>query len=144
MIIENMISTGIEKLDQFLGGGIKNGIITDIFGQNGTGKTQFLIQISINSLNQGGRVYFQDTTGEFRPERMLEVMKNFNIESSLMDNVIVNRITNSSEQIKALSKIPGSRFDLIVIDNITDLFSDRKSTRLNSSHSQQSRMPSSA
>ena len=60
MIIEYMISTSIEKLDHFLGGGIKNGIITDIFGPNGTGKTQFLIQISINSIQQGGLVYFQE------------------------------------------------------------------------------------
>src|SRR3989304_4219020 len=28
----HMISTGIKKLDHFLGGGIKSGIITDIFG----------------------------------------------------------------------------------------------------------------
>ncbi len=118
-----MISTSIEKLDYFLGGGIKNGIITDIFGPNGTGKTQFLIQISINSLQQGGRVYFQDTTGEFRPERMLEIMKNHNMDHSLMDKVIVSRIINSAEQIQALSKISESNFDLIVIDNITDLFS---------------------
>ena len=118
-----MISTSIEKLDNFLGGGIKDGIITDIFGPNGTGKTQFLIQISINCLQQGGCVYFQDTTGEFRPERMLEVMKNYNLNHSLMDKVIVSRITNSAEQIKALSKISESNFDLIVIDNITDLFS---------------------
>ncbi len=40
-----------------------------------------------------------------------------------MEKVIVSRITNSSEQIKALSKIVESHFDLIVIDNITDLFS---------------------
>ena len=118
-----MISTGIEKLDQFLGGGIKNGIITDIFGPNGIGKTQFLIQISINSLQRGGHVYFQDTTGEFRPERMLEIMKNRNIEHSLMDKVIVSRITNSAEQLHALSKTSESNFTLLVIDNITDLFS---------------------
>lgn len=118
-----MISTSIEKLDYLLGGGIKNGIITDIFGSNGTGKTQFLIQISINSLRQGGHVYFQDTTGEFRPERMLEVIQKNNLDSALMDNVRVSRITNSSEQIQALSKISTSNFDLILIDNITDLFS---------------------
>jgi len=48
-----MILTGIKKLDKFLGGGIKNGIITDIFGANGTGKTQLAIQISVNCLEQG-------------------------------------------------------------------------------------------
>lgn len=39
-----------------------------------------------------------------------------------MDEVKVSRITNTSEQIQFLSKIE-SHFDLIVIDNISDLFS---------------------
>ena len=117
-----MIPTGIKKLDEFLGGGIKNGIITDIFGASGTGKTQLAIQISINSLLQGGHVFFQDTTGNFKPERMHQVMKNRNMDLSLMDKVKVSRITNTSEQIQFLSKIE-SHFDLIVIDNISDLFS---------------------
>ncbi len=117
-----MIPTGIKKLDEFLGGGIKNGIITDIFGASGTGKTQLAIQISINSLLKGGHVFFQDTTGNFKPERMHQVMKNRNMDLSLMDKVKVSRITNTSEQIQFLSKIE-SHFDLIVIDNISDLFS---------------------
>ena len=117
-----MILTGIKKLDKFLGGGIKNGIITDIFGANGTGKTQLAIQISVNCLEQGGHVFFQDTTGNFKPERMHQIMKNRNMDVSLMDKVKVARITNTSEQIKFLSKI-NSNFDLIVIDNVSDLFS---------------------
>jgi len=117
-----MIPTGIKKLDKFLGGGIKNGIITDIFGANGTGKTQLAIQISVNCLEQGGHVFFQDTTGNFKPERMHQVMKNRNMDVSLMDKVKVARITNTSEQIKFLSKI-NSNFDLVVIDNVSDLFS---------------------
>jgi len=117
-----MIPTGIKKLDQFLGGGIKNGIITDVFGASSTGKTQFAIQISINSLLQGGHVFYQDTTGDFKPERMHEIMKNQNVDISLMDKVKVGRITNTSEQIKFLQKIK-PHFDLVVIDNISDLFS---------------------
>ena len=118
-----MISTGIKKLDNFLGGGIKNGIITDIFGSTGTGKTQLAMQITINSLLQGGQALFQDTTGQFRPERMLEMIKNRNLEQNILDRVKVGRITNASEQIQYLSKIKESDFSLIVIDNVTDLFS---------------------
>ena len=36
-----MITTQLKKLDKILGGGIKNAIITDIFGLNGTGKHNF-------------------------------------------------------------------------------------------------------
>lgn len=111
-------------MDQYLGGGIKNGIITDIYGANGTGKTQLVMQISLNSLQKGGDVLFQDTTGKFRPERMLELIKNRKLDSSLLDNVKVVRITNTGEQISNLSKIKKmDNFSLIVIDNVTDLFS---------------------
>lgn len=118
-----MISTGINKLDNYLGGGIKGGIITDIFGATGTGKTLLTMQISINSLIDGGQVLFQDTTGQFRPERMLDLIKIRNLETNLLDRVKVARITNSSEQIQFLSKIKENDFSLVVIDNVTDLFS---------------------
>ena len=36
-----MISTGLQKLDTFLSGGIPNGVIIDIFGGNGTGIAHF-------------------------------------------------------------------------------------------------------
>ena len=118
-----MISTGIKKLDNYLGGGIKGGIITDIFGATGTGKTQLTMQISINSLLDGNQVLFQDTTGQFRPERMLDLIKIRNLEKNLLDRVKVGRITNSSEQIQFLSKIKDQDFSLVIIDNVTDLFS---------------------
>ena len=118
-----MISTGINKLDNYLGGGIREGIITDIFGDKSTGKTLLTMQISINSLLDGGQVLFQDTTGQFRPERMLDLMKIRNLDTNLLDRVKVARITNSGEQIKFLSKIKENDYSLVVIDNVTDLFS---------------------
>ena len=53
-----MISTGLKKIDNFLLGGIPNGVIVDIFGGNGTGKTQLLLQLSINSIKMAAKFYF--------------------------------------------------------------------------------------
>ena len=118
-----MISTGLQKLDNFLSGGIPNGIIVDIFGGNGTGKTQLVLQLSINSIKNGGNVLFLDTTGGFRPERILEIQKKSNLDINLLDKITVSRITNTSEQINLLNTLVESNFSLIVIDNVTDLFS---------------------
>ncbi len=118
-----MISTGLLKLDNFLSGGIPNGIIVDIFGGNGTGKTQLLLQLSINSIKNGGNVLYLDTTGGFRPERILEIQKKFNIDFNLLDKITVSRITNTFEQINSIKNFQENNFSLIVIDNITDLFS---------------------
>ncbi len=115
-----MIATGIQKLDQFLSGGIPSGVIVDIFGGNGTGKTLLLLQLSINSIKNGGNVLYLDTTGGFRPERILEIQQESNAD--LLEKITVSRVTNTSEQIKSIASLKDS-FSLIVIDNITDLFS---------------------
>ena len=118
-----MISTGLQKLDTFLSGGIPNGVIIDIFGGNGTGKTQLVLQLSINSIKNGGNVLFLDTTGGFRPERILEIQKKSNLDINLLDKITVSRITNTSEQINSIKTLQEHNFSLIVIDNVTDLFS---------------------
>lgn len=118
-----MISTGLQKLDDFLSDGIPNGIITDIYGASGTGKTQLLFQICVNTIKNGGTVLYQDTTGSFRPERILEIQKKQNLTFDILEKITISRITNTSDQIKSIDIMNSSNFSLIVIDNITDLFS---------------------
>ena len=118
-----MISTGLQKLDDFLSGGIPNGVIVDIFGGNGTGKTQLLLQLSINSIKNGGHVLYLDTTGGFRPERILQIQKQFEQEFDFLKRITVSRLTNTSEQINSIRNLQKDEYSLIVIDNVTDLFS---------------------
>ena len=118
-----MISTGLQKLDEILSGGIPNGVIVDIFGENGTGKTLLLLQLSINSIKQGGNVLYLDTTGGFRPERILQIQKQSEINFDILQKITVSRIRNTSEQIKLIKNLDNVDYSLIVIDNVTDLFS---------------------
>jgi len=126
-----LISTGLLGLDDLLGGGIMDGMIIDIFGPGGSGKTQLAMQISLNSL-QDGIVLYQDTTGGFRPERMLQLIKLKNLQASLLDNMIVARITNTAEQFEYVKKISELAPKLVVIENITDLFTFEYSRETNS------------
>ena len=118
-----MIKTGLKKLDQFLGGGISEGLVTSISGQSATGKTQLAFQICLNALHSEKDILFQDTTGEFRPERLVEMMQLHKINPSLLDKIKVNRITNTAQQIQCFSKTPPKNYSLIIVDSITDLFS---------------------
>ena len=123
-----MIKTGLRELDRFLGGGIKEGLVTSISGQSATGKTQLTFQICLNALHNDGKdILFQDTTGAFRPERLVQMMQLQKINTSLLDKIKVNRITNTGQQIQWLSKMRMSSdlldYSLIIIDSITDLFS---------------------
>jgi len=116
-----LISTGLLGLDDLLGGGITSGTIIDIFGPGGSGKTHLAMQISLNSL-QDGIVLYQDTT-RFQSERMLQLIKLRGLQPSLLDNMIIARMTNTAEQLEYVNKIYELKPKLVVIENITDLFS---------------------
>lgn len=116
-----MISTGLARLDNLLGGGIAGGEICDIFGPSGTGKTQLAMQVCANAVTE--KIIYQDTTGTFRPERVLQMMRARGHGPELLDNITVARITNTAEQVANLSKLGELQPALVVIDNITDLFS---------------------
>ena len=118
-----MIKTGLKELDKFLGGVINEGLITSISGQSATGKTQLVFQICINALHSGKDILFQDTTGEFRPERLVEMMQLQKINPSLLNKIKVGRITNTAQQIQYLSKVSLKNYSLIIVDSVTDLFS---------------------
>ena len=111
-----MIKTGLKELDQFLGGGIKGGLITSISGQSATGKTQLAFQICLNALDGGKEILFHDTTGEFRPERLVEMMEYQKINPSLLDRIKINRVTNTVEQLQSLTKTTFENYSLLIID----------------------------
>ena len=113
-----MIKSGITKIDDFLNGGFTGGFITDIFGSPASGKSQIVFQICANAIMNNSSVLFQDTKGEFRPERILEILKANNKDEKLLENIKVLRITNTSEQISNLSKIE-SNFSCIETNSDT-------------------------
>ena len=119
-----MITEEPKELHELLSTIIRKGTITDIFGFRGTGKTQLALQIALNPLKNGNNVLFIDTTGEFRPERLLEIVNNRNLDDSLLNQLQIARVTNTTEQIELIQKI--QKFDnvlLVIVDNVTDLFS---------------------
>ncbi|HHF55885.1 MAG TPA: DNA repair and recombination protein RadB [Thermoplasmatales archaeon] len=62
------------SLDKLLEGGIEAGIITEIYGEGGTGKTNICIQAAKKCIENGKRVVYIDTEG-ISKERLLQVFK---------------------------------------------------------------------
>ena len=90
---------------------------------NSTGKTQLALQLTKNSIKNGGNVLFFDTTGGFRPEEFSKLKIIIENPENFLKHITVSRITNTFEQIKSLENLQTQSFSLIVIDNVTDLFS---------------------
>ena len=118
-----MISSQIDSLDKIFSGGLQNGIITEISGLRGTGKTQLALQFAIESLNDNKKILFIDTTVEFRPERFLQIIQSRNLLPSILENLHVSHVTDTQKQFEILKNLENDDFSLLIIDNITDLFS---------------------
>ena len=118
-----MFSSQIDSLDKIFSGGLQNGIITEISGLRGTGKTQLALQFAIESLNDNKIILFIDTTVEFRPERFLQIIQSRNLSPSILENLHVSHVTDTQKQFEILKNLENDDFSLLIIDNITDLFS---------------------
>ena len=80
------LTTGAEAFNELLGGGVETQSITEFYGQYGSGKTQFVLQLAVNTLlpieqgGLGGEVAIIDTENTFRPERIISMSKALDLD----------------------------------------------------------------
>lgn len=113
---------GIGCLDTFLEGGVDRGVITQVYGEGGTGKTNLAMQLTVSTLLSGKKVIYVDTES-FSSTRYLQIA---NSAQDLSKNLLLYRCENFSEQevnlIKAQRIMQNSKdVDLLVLDSATAL-----------------------
>jgi RecA/RadA recombinase len=113
------ISTGSKATDALLGGGIHTGMITDIYGESGSGKSQLCFTLCANCVKDAASTLFIDTAGTFRPERIMEISGS----QLALEKITYIRAFTTIDQRNATRKILEVRPMLVVIDSLTSLFS---------------------
>jgi DNA repair protein RadA len=125
-------STGSQKLDQLLKGGIETQAVTEFYGEFGSGKSQIchtLCAIVSRPVKEGGLngvVIYIDTEGTFRPERLNQISRARGFDPlSVLKNVATCRVYNSSHLeliVKDLGRyINKFNAKLVIIDSIISL-----------------------
>jgi len=56
-------STGIASVDRLLGGGLESDCVTEIYGEGGSGKTLFCLQVALRVSRENKWVFYIDTEG---------------------------------------------------------------------------------
>jgi RecA/RadA recombinase len=132
------LSTGCRYLDEFLGGGFPAERLIEIFGDSGTGKTQFAIQLLLNSVlperlgGLGGKALYVFTQKHVSEKRYNEI-KDYFLEKN-MGNITSDEIDQKVLIMEALKledyniifgdiheKIKEENIKLILIDNIASV-----------------------
>lgn len=106
------LTTGVEEVDELLGGGIETQSITEVYGEFGAGKSQVThelvvtVQLPEEYGGLGGSAIFIDTEDTFRPERIEQMVHG-------LDNDAINALLEDRE-------IDGSPEDKDAMDALVD------------------------
>ncbi|MHC1601530.1 MAG: DNA repair and recombination protein RadA [Candidatus Nezhaarchaeales archaeon] len=127
------ITTGSKNLDKLLGGGIETQIITEFYGEYGSGKTQICHQLCVNvqlPKDKGGlegTAVYVDCEGTFRPERIVSMSRALGLDpSKTLKNIIVARAYNSDHQMLIVEQVKDfineKNVKLLIVDSVTGFF----------------------
>ncbi|KZV23933.1 hypothetical protein F511_23077 [Dorcoceras hygrometricum] len=84
------LSTGCERIDVLLQGGLREGHVTELVGPSSSGKTQICLQAASNiAKNYSGMVMYFDSGNSFSPKRMAQFLnQSFNPDNSEVDQIL--------------------------------------------------------
>ncbi|KAL5711206.1 DNA repair protein RAD51 [Ranunculus cassubicifolius] len=133
------LPTGLQGLDEALCGGIPFGVLTELVGPAGIGKTQFCLKLSLLAalpVNHGGlngRVIYIDTESKFSSKRMIEIgAKSFpelfhleGMAQEMAGRILVLRPASLAEFTESLQQIQLSilqhQVKLLIVDSVAGL-----------------------
>jgi DNA repair protein RadA len=129
----NKIGTGSKAFDELMGGGIETQSITEFYGEFGSCKTQFAMQLAVNvqrpesegGLN--GHALYIDTENTFRPERITQMANAMGMDpQEALKKIHVARAFNSNHQMLLAERAQEICRDfpikVIVVDSLTAHF----------------------
>jgi DNA repair protein RadB len=62
-VTDGRLSTGIPSVDRLLGGGLETDCVTEVYGEGGSGKSLFCIEVAVRVAREGRWVLYVDTEG---------------------------------------------------------------------------------
>ncbi len=115
------LSSGSEPIDSFLKGGLEKGLVTNVFGESGSGKTNFCVQVAAEVASDGDKVIYIDTEKGFSPERFSQIAGR-----DALDNIVLNEpidFEQQEEAIESLKEIAEEHNpEVVIVDSMVSLY----------------------
>jgi DNA repair protein RadB len=105
------------SLDKLIGGGLEPKIITEVYGEAGTGKTNFCLQAARECAHNGKKVAYIDSEG-VSIERLEQISKNYEIESILKHILIFSPTSSEDQETMIKNALKIKNLQLIVMDTL--------------------------
>jgi len=110
-----------KSLDDLLGGGIESNTITEIYGEAGSGKTNFCLQASRECANNGKKVAYIDSDS-VSGERLKQISQDYDYKK-ILSNILFYRPSTFEEQEKMIDNVTKIKdLGLIVVDTFNRFY----------------------
>ena len=127
------LTSSSKAFDELLGGGLETQSIVEFFGEFGSGKTQMMFQLAVNTIRPvseaglDGNVFIIDTENTFRPERIVQMSNALDMDpEATLKKIHVARAFNSHHQMLLVEKAQELAHDnnvkLLIVDSLTAHF----------------------
>jgi len=113
------IPSACKSLDEMLGGGFETGIVTQIYGGSGTGKTNVCIQLTVECVKNSKKVIYIDTEG-LSAERFKQIAGED--AKKIAAEIIIYEPVSFEQQYSAITdieKVMSEKIGLIILDSAT-------------------------
>ncbi|XP_062081909.1 DNA repair protein RAD51 homolog 4 isoform X2 [Humulus lupulus] len=129
---KRVLSTGCDGIDLLLGGGLREGQLTELVGPSSSGKTQVCLQAASNVAKKHmGSVLYLDTSNSFSPQRIacfLDLAKGRFLQN-VMNSILCQSVYDIFTMFGVLHQLESSMRSqrgpqmvrLIIIDSISSL-----------------------
>lgn len=111
-----------DNFDKFLEGGLEFGIINNLFGPSGTGKTFLCMLAIIDMIRKGKRIIYIDTEGGFSVERFSQIAPDY---EKLLEKIIFmkpNTFMEQKDMFEKLKTMINPEIGLIIVDSASMLY----------------------
>ena len=121
-----IITSGHNSIDKLLGGGIRSGLITDIFGDSKLASNTITLAACVAAARtfQNSSVIYIDTIGNFRPELIFQQLHGSPDYGKILNKIIFVRLNSSVLLKSTIRKALIHQPKMIVIDSFVTLFTN--------------------
>ncbi|XP_065868848.1 DNA repair protein RAD51 homolog 4 [Euphorbia lathyris] len=134
---KHVLSTGLEGIDFLLGGGVRQGQLTELVGLSSSGKTQVCLHVTANVAKQEtGSVIFVDTGNSFSPQRVVHFVGQSSgsaFNQRVMSNILCHSVYDIFSLFELLHQLDislrsqgnkgDSKVQLLIVDSVSSLVS---------------------
>ncbi len=114
---QDRIPCSCRCIDDLLGGGFETGIVTQLYGASGTGKTNICMQLAVECVRSGKKVIYIDTEG-FSAERFRQIAGEET--KKIASDIVIYEPASMEQQYSAivdLGKLMNEKIGLIILDS---------------------------